>query len=203
MAAEPERFTLYTIGHSNHAFEKFLELLKQHAIEVLADVRSQPYSKYTPYFDSDVLKKHVPDAGLKYVFMGKELGGRPEGTEFYDSDGRVLYSRMAKADAFVEGIDRLEHGARTYRVALLCSEEDPTCCHRRLLISRVMRERGCQIVHIRGDGRLQTEEELAAEEERGRRDAGQLSMFEVPEEERWKSTRSVSPRKPQPNSSER
>jgi uncharacterized protein (DUF488 family) len=202
VTAEPERFALYTIGHSNHTFEKFLDLLKKHAIGVLVDVRSQPYSKYTPYFDADVLKKHIPDAGLKYLFMGKELGGRPEGTAYYDGDGHVLYSRMAQSDVFLEGISRLEHGSRACRVAIFCSEEDPTSCHRRLLISRVMRERGFQIAHIRGDGRVQTEEELAAEEELGRRDAGQLTMFEVPEEERWKSTRSVSPRKPQPNSSE-
>lgn len=202
MAAEPESFRLYTIGHSNHTFEKFLDLLKKHAIDVLVDVRSQPYSKYTPYFDADVLKKHIPDAGLKYLFMGKELGGRPEGAEYYDGDGRVLYSRMAQSDAFLEGIQRLESGVRAYNVVVLCSEEDPTGCHRRLLISRVMRERGFRIAHIRGDGRVQTEEELAAEEELGRRDAGQLTMFEVPEEERWKSIRSVLPRKPQPNSSE-
>jgi uncharacterized protein (DUF488 family) len=193
---------LYTVGHSNYTFERFLELLRAHGIEVVVDVRSQPYSKYTPYFDHDQLQKTLPPAGVRYLFLGKELGGRPEGKEFYDGDGHVVYARMAQSELFQSGVARLEKGIGAYKVAVMCGEEDPTNCHRRLLITRVMQERGWRVMHIRGDGRLQPEEELAEEERRKHPEVDQISMFPQAEEETWKSTRSVSPRKPQSSSSE-
>lgn len=194
--------TLYTVGHSNHSFERFLELLRAHGIEVLVDIRSQPYSKYTPYFDSDQLVKTLPNEGIKYLFLGKELGGRPENTSFYDAEGHVVYARMASSPEFLAGVERLDHGARKFRVALLCGEEDPTSCHRRLLVARVMGERGFEVTHIRGDGRLQAEDQLAREEQQRDPRTAQLGIFEIPEEERWRSTRSASRKKPQHNSSE-
>src|SRR5829696_9023919 len=116
---------ILTIGHSNYSLEAFIELLRAHRIEVLVDVRSQPYSKYTPHFESRALKESLPAAGIKYLFMGKELGGRPDGDEFYDSEGFVLYSRLAESPLFLEGISRLESGMEQgLRVAIMCSEEN-------------------------------------------------------------------------------
>ena len=92
--------------------------------------------------------------------MGRELGGRPAGAEFYDQEGHVLYSRVAESSLFLEGLERLQEGLREFRLALLCSEENPAACHRRLLVGRVLAERGVAIDHIRGDGRLQSEAEL-------------------------------------------
>src|SRR5215469_7180277 len=113
--------TLFSIGHSNQSIEAFLALLQQHQIQVLVDVRSSPYSKYVPQFNSTPLAVAVRQAGIKYMFMGKELGGRPDGDEFYAPDGRVLYNRVAEAAFFLQGINRLKEGAKTYRVALMCS----------------------------------------------------------------------------------
>lgn len=194
---------LFSIGHSNHALETFLGLLKQHRIEVLVDARSHPYSKFAPQFDAGPLKKEVTGAGIKYLFLGKELGGRPSEDEFYDADGHVLYSRVAESPLFLEGIRRLETGVTKYRVALLCSEEDPSACHRRLLVGRVLATRGVPLDHIRGDGRIQTEAELQAEEER-RRINGQIGFFEEPPQEKaWRSIQSVLQRGRRQSSSER
>lgn len=184
-----------TIGHSNGTLERFLELLKLHCVQVVADVRSHPYSKYSPHFDREGLAKSLATAGLRYVFLGRELGGRPPGEEYYDADGRVLYGKVADSPPFQEGLARLERGLRDYTVALLCSEEDPGACHRRLLVGRVLGERGFSVEHIRGDGRLQTEPQLAAEA--GPICPDQLSLFE---ELSWKSIPSVLPRR-RPNSS--
>ncbi len=68
------------------------------------------------------------------------------------TQGHVLYGRLAASPAFQEGIDRVLARAQTQRIALLCSEEDPSRCHRHLLIGRVLRERGVAVSHIRGDG---------------------------------------------------
>jgi len=200
MVAAPARtfagLNVLTIGHSNHAIEHFLELLRLHSVQVVADVRSSPYSKYSPQFDHEPLMKSLRDAGFQYVYLGAELGGRPRGEDYYDSTGRVLYEKVAGSAAFQDGIKRLEGGLEQHKVAMMCAEEDPAGCHRRLLITRVLVDRGAAVTHIRGDGRLQTEEELRAEE------AGdQMSLFDEMDTDPWKSIPSVSPKKRQNSSS--
>jgi len=184
-----------TIGHSNHTVEHFLGLLKAHAVQVVVDARSQPYSKYATQFDHDALKLALQDAGIRYLFLGRELGGRPDGDEFYDDEGHVLYDLVAATSLFLEGLSRLERGIREYSVALLCAEENPAACHRRLLVGRVLIDRGIQVEHIRGDGRIQTEEEVAAQTDP---DRDQLPLFGKAEAEPWKSIPSVL-RKKRPN----
>jgi uncharacterized protein (DUF488 family) len=188
---------LFTIGHSNHELERLLELLQQHAIEILADVRSQPWSRYSPQFNAEPLKHALRASGIKYLFLGDQLGGRPEGPEFYDEAGYVLYHRIAEAPWFIDGIERLRGGIRKARVALMCSEEDPSTCHRFLLVSRVMSSHDVNIQHIRGDGQLQSEEELRAATGDHRR---QGVLFQEMEQDAWRSIRSVSPKAP-PNTS--
>jgi len=193
---------VFTIGHSNHSWETFLGLLKQHGIQVLVDVRSQPYSRYTPHFNHRELKAALAREGVGYLFLGLELGGRPEGGEYLAEDGKTLYGRMAESPLFLEGISRLERGIGQYRVALMCGEENPRECHRRLLVGRVLTERGIGVVHIRGDGRLQTESELTEEENAKSREQPRLPLFDVPEAKPWTSTQSVSPKGRRSRSSE-
>lgn len=193
--------TLYTVGHSNHALETFLDLLKAHRIEVLVDTRSRPRSKFVPHFDVENLKPAVLQMGLRFVFMGAELGGRPEGDEYYDEEGHVRYDRVAESPLFLAGLEKLEKGANRYRVAVFCSEENPASCHRRLLVGRVLEERGVRLLHIRANGTLQTEAELQAEEEGDT--GGQQSLFEMEEVTPWRSTQSVSRKRPPHSSSGR
>jgi uncharacterized protein (DUF488 family) len=193
----PSSHRVLTIGHSNHTLEHFLGLLKSHGVHVVVDTRSQPYSKYATQFDQDGLKPALQGAGIRYLYLGRELGGRPEGDEFYDEEGHVLYDRVAATAVFQEGLSRLERGISEFSVAMLCAEENPAGCHRRLLVSRVLLDHGFQVEHIRGDGRIQTEEEVAAESDPDRH---QLSLFQKAEVEPWKSIPSVS-RKRRPNNS--
>jgi uncharacterized protein (DUF488 family) len=178
------RLHVLTIGHSNHQIGHFLDLLKSHSVQVVADTRSQPYSEYSSHFDQNPLKKALEAEGIRYVFLGRELGGRPDGDEFYDDQGHVLYDRVSETHLFREGLSRLESGIREYEVAMLCAEENPAACHRRLLVGRVLLDRGIQVDHIRGDGRIQTEDEVAAETDPNR---DQLTLFEKVEAEPWKS----------------
>jgi uncharacterized protein (DUF488 family) len=175
--------TVLTIGHSNHSAEQFLGLVQSQTIEVVADVRSHPYSRFAPHFSQEALKAALQQIGVKYVFLGAELGGRPDGEAYYDDDGHVLYGRVARAPFFIDGIERLERGLTRVRVAIMCSEEDPTNCHRRLLIARVLRDRDIEVLHLRGNGRLQRDAELGA--------ATQGDLFSGFEEGAWRSTRSV------------
>jgi uncharacterized protein (DUF488 family) len=190
MSAAPQTTrTLWSIGHSNHSSERFVELVKQHEIEVLVDVRTSPYSKYAQQFAREALAAVLPRAGVRYVFLGKELGGRPTGNRYYDAEGHVLYGELAKADLFRAGVDRLEQGLTQYRCAIMCSEENPCVCHRHLLVSRVMRERGVEVRHVRGDGRSETfaEAEVEAKELEGRTE----TLFGEEVKHPWRSLRSV------------
>ena len=194
--------TFFTLGHSNHAIDRWIGLLRAHAIEVAVDTRSSPYSKYAPQFDKALMQRSLESAGVRYLFLGAELGGRPANPDYYDAAGHVLYGRLRDDRKFQAAIARLETGMDRYRVALICGEEDPAHCHRRLLIGRVLTERGHTMLHIRGAGRVEADETVAAE-------AGkplvneQPALFAELDEDQWRSTASVLPRKAPANSSAR
>ena len=152
MNRDDEKPTIYTIGHSNHSIDAFIELLRGADVDAVADVRSVPYSKRYPQFQKAPLAQHLKAAGIAYVFLGKELGARPDNPECY-VDGRASYERIAALPAFAEGLSRLEDGAQRHRVALMCAEREPLHCHRTLLVSRHLIRRGNPIVHLLADGR--------------------------------------------------
>jgi uncharacterized protein (DUF488 family) len=189
---------ILTIGHSDHAMEHFLSLLKTYSVSVVVDTRSYPYSNFAPQYDQGPLREALQNAGYQYLYLGRELGGRPEGEEYYDSEGHVLYGKVAETDFFRTGITRVEEGIRRYSVALLCSEENPAECHRRLLIGRVLQGDGVAIEHIRGDGRLQAESDLA--QELDKKDP-QMDLFGEKEAPEWKSVPSVLRKRRQSSSS--
>jgi uncharacterized protein (DUF488 family) len=198
----PSRFVmgvLYTVGHSNHEQDHFCDLLASHKIEALVDVRSSPYSRYTPQFNAEPLKAALLGRDIRYLFLGSELGGRPASEDLYDAQGRALYHRMAETPLFQQGLERLEAGMSKFRVAVMCSEEDPAVCHRFLLVTRVLRERGVEIRHIRGDGSIASDDQIRAA-------AGCLQqqgvLFAEMENDSWKSLRSVLPKAQPPISSD-
>jgi uncharacterized protein (DUF488 family) len=168
--------------------------LKGHRIEVLVDIRSHPYSRHAPHFNAKDIEATLPSDGIGYLFLGLELGGRPEGEEFYDAEGRVDYAQIETSRQFLDGIYRLEREILVRRVALLCSEEDPEGCHRRLLVGRFLGKRGMAVRHIRGNGSVQTEDEAYGY---------QPVLFPETEVSARKSIRSVSRKKRRPSSSGR
>ena len=154
----------WTIGHSNHSAERLLELLRGHGITAVADVRTSPYSAYSSHFNREALQLLLDEAGIRYVFLGTELGGRPADPAMYDEEDHVRYDLVAESDVFAAGLERLLRGISTYRIAILCGEEDPISCHRRRLVGRVLVERGIELAHLRGDGGVTTEAEMAVRE---------------------------------------
>jgi uncharacterized protein (DUF488 family) len=149
---------LYTIGHSNHAVEKLIDMLKAHRISAVADVRSSPYSGYNPQFNQAAIQAHLKEAGLAYVFLGRELGARPTDQSCY-IEGRVDYGRLAALASFREGLDRLAQGLREHQIALLCAEKDPLMCHRAILVCRHLAAREIGARHILEDGSIETHED--------------------------------------------
>lgn len=150
---------VFTIGHSTHSWERFVALLQSTNVTAVADVRTSPYSRLYPHFNRDDLLEKLRSDGISYVFLGKELGGRPSERRFY-CDGVADYEKMAQASEFSEGLDRVVKGAKRYRIALMCSERDPLDCHRCLLVGRALAQRGVRVSHILDDRRVVSHSEI-------------------------------------------
>jgi uncharacterized protein (DUF488 family) len=148
---------LLTIGHSNHPREHFLALLARHAVETVADVRSVPYSRFAPQYRKAPLASALGDAGIGYLFLGEQLGGKPP----RDAAGpsRLGYAERTREPAFADGIAQLLAAVRQSRVALLCRERDPLECHRLHLICRYLTPAGLDIRHILPDGTIEPQRE--------------------------------------------
>src|ERR1700742_2928764 len=121
---------IFTVGHSNPPIERFIGLLQPHGITALADVRSTPYSRFNPQFNKEKLQSALAAAGIRYVFLGEELGARTKDPSCYDEDGKVSYTKLARTDLFRKGIERLLTGMQQHRIAIMCAERDPLECHR-------------------------------------------------------------------------
>jgi hypothetical protein len=147
---------LFSIGHSNHNWPRFQELLRAAGVTAVADVRSQPYSRWLPQYNRNDLAQALGEHDITYAFLGNLLGGRPQQEDLYTSDGQVDYERVRQTAAFRRGLDLLIEALDQFKVAMLCSEEDPLDCHRGLMIAPALVEHGIFPAHLRGDGTVET-----------------------------------------------
>ena len=150
--------TIYTIGHSNHTVDTFLSLLQRHRIQAVADVRSSPYSRFSPQFNRDVLPKCLRAINIEYAFMGDRLGARPHEPACYQ-DGSVDFASLSRTDTFKDGLIEARNRAVRVNLALLCSEKDPIHCHRMILVCRHLRSTDTLIRHIRETGAVEDNHE--------------------------------------------
>lgn len=134
------KLQIWTIGHSNRSIDVFLELLDEHGIQVLLDVRSFPTSKIE-HFKREQMKKWLPEHGIEYVWLGNELGGYRRGG----------YKRHMRTKLFREGIKQLLEIAKAKRACIMCMEVTPKYCHRRF-ISAHLERKGVKMIHIIAKG---------------------------------------------------
>jgi len=151
----PMAKVIFTIGHSRHGLEEFVDLLNQHEIEV----RSNPYSRMNPQFNREPLKRALSNLGIAYVFLGLELGARRDDPTCYQ-DGRVQFRLVANNELFRTGLQRVETGLGRYRIALMCAEADAADCHRTILVGRHLEARSVEVRHVSATGALETQAEV-------------------------------------------
>jgi uncharacterized protein (DUF488 family) len=178
---------LFTIGHSNHNLEKFIDLLEQNGVLTLVDVRSMPMSRYNPQFNKPALEVELPAHDIEYIFAGKYLGGRPadpicykqgvlppEGADYLHE---VNYPEVMKRDWFQKAVKRLLEIADESTTAVMCSEENPAECHRHHLIAKYVMQLHpeVKVQHIRGDGTVFNAASLRISLDQG--EAEQPSLF--------------------------
>lgn len=152
---------IYTIGYGNRQWKVFIELLKDQFCDYLIDVRSYPSSKFNPSFTQNKLSELCAYEGVRYVFMGDTLGGKPASKALYDDNGKPDYIKMAKTTEFNNGLDRLlVANNKGLNVVLMCSELFPQNCHRALLIGKELSIRNVDVMHIDGDRKLVSQVEV-------------------------------------------
>ncbi len=149
---------LFTLGHSNLDFEPFAALLKDSGVDLVVDVRSRPHSARFPQFSQPGFEKLLEAEGLAYLYLGEELGGRPDDPDAYQPNGVVNYRARRKSYAFRAGVERLAKELEQRSAALMCAEEDPLECHRFLMICPELVPLGIHPLHIRRGSAPETQE---------------------------------------------
>ena len=173
MEKSEETVPIFTIGYGSRSVDEFIQVLQEHEIAYLIDVRSAPYSRYKPEFSRERLDAELKQHGIRYVFMGDTLGGRPNDEDCYDVNGKVDYAKLKIDERYLRGIKRLQ-GAFTQqqRVVLMCSEGKPEQCHRSKLIGASLDEQNISLIHIDENSEQQTQEKVIE-----RLTGGQLPLF--------------------------
>jgi uncharacterized protein (DUF488 family) len=138
---------VFTIGHSTHSIERFIELLDAFSITCVCDVRSTPYSRRNPQFNRETLRDSLSKRAISYVFLGNELGARTEDERCY-VDGKVRYALLAATPSFRAGLRTVIEKSRTFTLAMMCAEKEPLDCHRTILVARHLSDMGMEIEHI-------------------------------------------------------
>ncbi len=165
---------IFTIGYASHTLESFCAVLKRHAITAVADVRSNPHSRFKPEFNRTNLTAALRKIGIAYVFLGDQCGARPSMPTCY-IDGTISFDILAGSPAFQRGIERLHRGLSQFRLTLMCAEKDPIMCHRMVLVSRhLARSSQLDIYHILSDG---------TREEHRQAEARLLKLYDLASEE--------------------
>lgn len=149
-----ERPVILTVGHSNHSIEAFIGLLRRAGVTAVADVRSVPFSRYAPQYNRPRLEASLRQAQIAYVFLGRELGARPDDRSCY-VNGVADYSLISRTKLFQDGLRRVLDGAKRFRIALMCAEKDPLDCHRNILVARCLKPWGAELRHIMPNGRIE------------------------------------------------
>ena len=144
---------IYTIGHSNMTQESLVKILKSFKIDITVDVRSSPYSKFVSHFNRENIKKSLIENGMRYIFLGDYIGGKPKDKKYYEN-GEVNYRLIAQSDHYSEGVNKILELNNENNIVLMCSEEDPYNCHRHNLITQTLVKKGLIVIHIRKNSKI-------------------------------------------------
>lgn len=152
---------VYTIGHSAHKINYFLSILRTYNINCIIDVRSIPYSKYTPQFNEDNLKTILHNNKIHYISMGKELGARRDETDLYTLEGYLDFEKVRMSSLFIKGIERIKAGIeKGFNITLMCTEKDPIDCHRNILVARELYKQDYDVVNILDYEKIEIQSDL-------------------------------------------
>ena len=153
--------TIYTVGHSTHQLDFFLELIKVADINCIVDVRSVPASTYNPQYNQDSFKNFLKNNNIVYLHFAEEFGARQTDYDLLDNDGKLDFEKFRKTRQFNHGLERIWQGVdKHFRISLMCSESEPLDCHRFSMVSIGLENNGFEVKHILKDRSIMTNLEL-------------------------------------------
>lgn len=183
---------LYSIGYATKPVDTFIDQLHAASVTAVADIRSVPYSNAFFDYHREALRQTLQAAGIRYVWLGEELGPRSKVDGHYDAAGQVQFDRLAHSGLYRSGITRVLQGLEQgFHVALMCAEKKPEVCHRGLLVGyHLMRDDYLEVTHIDHEGKHRTQGELEstlAGEHEGDLFASQADRIELAMRAQWQS----------------
>jgi uncharacterized protein (DUF488 family) len=159
-----EKPIIYTVGHSTHQIDYFLELLQKYSVNCLVDVRSVAASSYNPQYNKEPLSNFLKNHGVTYMHFAEEFGARHTDPDLLDDEGKVDFEKVRKSWNFKNGVERLWLGLdKGFTVALMCSEGEPFDCHRFSMVSIALEKDGFDVKHILKDKTLKSNSELESQ----------------------------------------
>ena len=155
------KIEIYTLGHSNYPFDKFIEILKKYDINCVVDIRSTPYSKYNTQYNKEFLHETLKKLGYTYIYMADEFGAKRKTKVSYNDEGYADFDKVILEDEFKRGIERLKVGcSKNYKIVLLGAMQEPIRCHRAILLGKELIKAGFDVKHIMHEGDLKVQSEL-------------------------------------------
>ena len=153
---------MFTIGYATKPIQTYISQLLDHGVTVVAHIRSVPCSKVFTNYHREALMQHLQHAGLRYVYLGTELGPRSTDPEHYDATNQVQFPKLMNSDLYRSGEQRLFAGlGKSFTIALTCACKDPAICHRSLLVGwSLLHRHGQELQHILHHGELESQSEL-------------------------------------------
>jgi len=151
---------IWTIGHFTHPIEQFSQLLTQHQIALLVDVRRFPGSRTFPQFNRETFGPSLAEHNIDYRWL-ESLGGRRARSVFngespnegWQNKSFRNYADYMLTGEFQMGYKELTKHASVKRTAIMCSESVYWRCHRRLISDYAVAGGGI-VEHIFPDGRM-------------------------------------------------
>jgi uncharacterized protein (DUF488 family) len=155
---------IYTIGHSTHPIEFFLNLIKTYRVNCIVDVRSSAASRFNPQYNKKALQNYLTENNILYMHFEKEFGARQTNPVVLNDAGQVDFEKVRQSSVFRNGITRLKDGIQKgYTIVLMCAEAEPLDCHRFGMITPALNESGFDVKHILKDSSLISTEVLEAQ----------------------------------------
>ncbi len=152
---------IFTVGHSTHEINYFIELLRAFKVTCVVDVRSVAASARHPQYNKALLSAELRRNGVVYMHFSEEFGARHTDPDLLDDECKVDFEKVRKSFSFKTGVERLWQGVeKNYVMALMCSEGDPFDCHRFSMISVALQKEGFAVHHIMKDKTLKTNADL-------------------------------------------
>jgi uncharacterized protein (DUF488 family) len=155
---------VYTVGHSTHQLDFFLELVKSVEINCIVDVRSVPASAYNPQYNQESFKNFLKFNHITYLHFAEEFGARQGDYDLLNNESILDFEKVRKTRIFNCGLERIWQGVnKGFRIALMCSESEPLDCHRFSMVSIGLENDGFDVMHIFKDKTLKTNLDLEKE----------------------------------------